>query len=684
MASLLRPVPLAIAAWLSGCVGAACAADPAAPPAGAAPTLAPVTVSASGLGLGSDEMATPVTVLDGDELVARRAASLGETLENEPGIRSSHFGAGAGRPIIRGMEGARVRVLSDGAEVQDASTVSPDHAVALEPMLSQRIEVLRGPSALAYGGGAIGGVVNVLDDKIPTRRPARGVEGSAEVRANTGAGEAAEALGLTADAGGGLVLHAEGLKRHAGDYRVGSGWDGGGRVEGSYNNTQTGSMGLSWVGARGYLGAAYTDQRNRYGLPGHNHAYEGCSAEGDRLRCLPDGDADGPAEAGRGVPYVLLRSRRWDVRGELSDPLPGFAKARLRASSTRYRHDEIDDGQIDTTFRNRARDARLELEHHPVAGWRGVVGLQLTRRDFSALGDDAIVAPSVTDRQGVYLIEEKRIGALRLEAGLRHERQTVDIDSDQGNARHTGNSASVGAVWKFAPQYSIGTSLSRTQRLPTAEELYSNGPHLATSTIERGDPSLRAETARNIDLTLRKTGGDTTFGASVFRNRIGNYLYARTLDAFEGLQLIQYAQRDATFTGVEGQVRQRLNAFVGVALFGDYVRARLAEGGGDLPRIPARRLGVRMDATRGRWSGEAEAYRVAAQDRLAAFETRTPGYTMVNLTANYTTRLGGLDTTFYARGANLTNTLAFNHSSFIKNAAPLMGRNLTVGARVAF
>ncbi|MEH3086080.1 MAG: TonB-dependent receptor [Xylophilus ampelinus] len=676
----LRPLPLAIAAAIAAHGAAALAADPA--PAAGAPTLAPVTVSASVLGAGSGEMSTPATVLEGDELVTRRAASLGETLENEEGIRSSHFGSGASRPIIRGMDGARVKVLSDGAEVQDASTVSPDHAVAVEPMLSQQIEVLRGPSALAYGGGAIGGVVNVLDNKIPTKRPARGVEGSAEVRANTGAGESAEALGLTADVGGGLVLHAEGLKRHAGDYRVGSGWEGGGRVPDSFNNTQTGSLGLSWVGQRGYLGAAYTDQRNRYGLPGHDESYDGCRAVGARLDCITGGGADAaPEERG---PYVLLRSRRWDVRGELSDPLPGFAKARLRASATRYRHDEIDNGEIDTTFRNRARDGRLELEHYPVASWRGVVGLQLTRRDFSALGDDAIVAPSVTDRQGVYLVEEKRIGDLRLEAGLRHERQTIDIASDQGNTRHTGNSASVGAVWRFAPQYSVGASLSRTQRLPTAEELYSDGPHLATSTIERGDPSLRAETARNIDLTLRKTGGDTTFGASVFRNRIDNYIYARTLDAFQSLQLIQYAQRDATFTGFEGHVRQRLNSIAGVTLFGDYVQARLADGGGNLPRIPARRLGLRMDAAWQRWSGEAEVYRVAAQDRLAAFETRTPGYNMVNLTLGYSTRLGGLDTTFYARGTNLTDQLALNHSSFIKNAAPLMGRSLTVGARVAF
>ena len=220
-------------------------------------TLQEVTISASGLALGSSEMTTPVTVLEGDALVLRRAATLGETLEGEPGMRSSHFGAGASRPIIRGMDGPRVKVLSDGSEVHDASTISPDHAVAVEPMLSQQIEVLRGPSALAYGGGTVGGVVNVLDRKIPTALPENGLEGSVELRAGSAAREAAGAFEVTAGSGN-IAIHAEGVKRDASDYRVGSGWAQGRRVDGSYNQTDTGSVGLSWIGDRGYIGLAYT------------------------------------------------------------------------------------------------------------------------------------------------------------------------------------------------------------------------------------------------------------------------------------------------------------------------------------------------------------------------------------------------------------------------------------------
>ena len=237
--------------------------------------LPEVTVSSSGLQLGVSEMTQPVSVLEGDALVRQREATLGETLDGEPGITGSHFGAGASRPVIRGMDGPRVRVLSDGSELHDASTVSPDHAVAAEPLLATQVEVLRGPSALVYGGGAVGGVVNVLDGKVPTAVPDKGYEGSAELRAGSAAREKAGAVALTGGAGN-LALHVEAAGRDAGDYRVGSGWAEGRRVPGSFNHTGTGSVGLSWVGSRGYLGLAFTRQNAKYGLPGHSHSFEGC------------------------------------------------------------------------------------------------------------------------------------------------------------------------------------------------------------------------------------------------------------------------------------------------------------------------------------------------------------------------------------------------------------------------
>ena len=681
--------------WGTGLAHAQANAQAAPPTAGSLP---PVTVSASGLQLGANEMTTPTAVLEGDELVRRREATLGETLGSEPGITSSHFGAGASRPIIRGMDGPRVKVLSDGAELHDASTISPDHAVVSEPLLATQIEVLRGPSALVYGNGAVGGVVNVLDGKVPTAIPQKGIEGSAELRANTGAGEGAGAFSLTGGAGN-LAVHVEGVARDAGDYRVGKGWAPDGeptrKVPGSFNRTDTGSVGLSWVGDRGYLGAAYTRQTAKYGLPGHNHSFEGCHTHGNHLHCGAHDEEDGHdhgAEEHGDVPVVDLRSERLDIRGELRNPFTGFSALRLRAGVTDYVHDEVEDGAIATTFKNKAYDTRIELQHEPLAGFKGVVGLQTSQRKFSAIGEEAYVQPTVTRKTGLFVLEEYRLndwyGDWRFEAALRHDRQTAEAlasGSAGGTERsHNGTSASLGAVWKFTPGYQVGTSFTRASRAPSAEELYARGLHMATSTYERGNANLRSETSQNIDLSLKKTSGDTTFGVSVFRNRISNYIYGRTLDEVDGLQLLQYSQADATFTGIEGQVRQRVTRNMGVTLFGDTVRAKL-DGGGLLPRIPATRAGVRLDANWNAWEGQVEWVQVARQNRVAAFETATPGYGMLNLGVSYRGQLSsGTPWQVYLKANNLTDRLAYAHTSFIKNAAPLLGRNITVGVKVAF
>ena len=663
-------------------------------------TLAPVTVSASALSLSSSDMTTPVTVLDGQALMARRSATLGETLSSEPGITSTHFGGGASRPIIRGQDAARIKVLSDGSEIQDASSISPDHAVGLEPMLAERVEVLRGPSALLYGGGAVGGVVNVLDRKIPTAVPENGVEGEVEVRGNSGANEGAGAFGLTAGTGR-FAIRAEGLKRDSGDYEVGRGWSGGKRVDGSYNKTETASLGMSYIGDSGFVGVSYTRQRNRYGLAGHDHSYDGCHPHGASLHC-PGSDEDHEDhdhgddhddhdhDHVHGVPYVRMQSDRWDVRGETRNPFAGIAKIRFRAGLTNYKHDEIEDDIISTTFRNKSHDARVELEHVPVGNLRGVFGAQTSRRDFSAIGEEAYVLPTVTSNHGVFVLEEYRMGNWRFEAGLRHEWQTVTSESNQPDASHRGTSGSVGVVWSFAPQYSLGMSLSRSQRLPTAEELYANGLHLATTTYERGNANLKRETASNIDITLRKHAGPTTFALSAFHNRIGDYIYGRTTATSDRLQLIDYVQQDATFTGVEGQMRHQLTPVFGVTLFGDYVRARLDDASGNpggnrnLPRIAPHRYGLRVDARWQAWSGQVEWIQVGRQSKVADFETETAGYGMLNVGVGYNGTFQSTGYQVYLRANNLTDRLAYRHTSFIKNAAPLMGRNIVLGMRVMF
>lgn len=680
------------AAWAAALLAAALGRPAQAQPQQDTAALPEVTISASGLQWGSSDMATPVSVLEGDELVRRRTGTLGETLDGEPGIHASPFGAGASRPVIRGMDGPRVQVLSDGAEVQDASTVSPDHAVVSEPLLARQVEVLRGPSALIHGGGAIGGVVNVLDDKIPTAIPPKGYEGSAELRLGSAAGEKTGAFQLTGGAGH-LAVHAEGLARDAGDYRVGSGWEGGRKLPGSFHRSDAGSLGLSWVGDPGYLGVAYTRQTARYGLPGHNHSFAGCHTHGDHLHCGSHGGHDGHDHGdddhdhdhgAEDVPVVDLRSERWDLRGELRKPFAGFAALRLRAGVTDYRHDELEDGSAATTFRNKAHDLRVELQHEPLAGWRGVFGVQATQRQFSAEGEEAYVQPTETRRTGLFLLEEYQWQQWRFAAALRHERQTVDALNTGLSNRHSGTSAALSAVWKFTPGYALSASWTQARRMPTAEELYAQGLHMATRTYERGDPNLQPETAQSIDLALRKTAGDTTFGVSVFHNRVQDYIYGRTLDALDGLQLLQYSQADASFTGLEAQVRQRLTRKLGLTLFGDLVRARL-DAGGHLPRIPAARAGLRLDAHWQDWDGQVEWVQVARQDRVAAFESATPGYGMLHLGLTYSSRLaGGTPWQFYVQGRNLTGRLAYAHTSFIKSAAPLQGRSIVAGVKLSF
>lgn len=650
----------------------------------------------------ADETTTPVTVLEGDDLVYRRQATIGETLMNEPGIRADTFGGGAARPVIRGQTSPRIRILSDGAQIQDASDVSPDHATVTEPLLLRRIEVLRGPAALLYGGGAIAGAVNLIDTRIPDERPAGGIDGAFELRGGTSDDERTAVGGVTVGAGP-FALRAEGVYRDAEDYEAPD-WDED-RVHGTFNETRTGTIGGSWVGSNGYFGVAYTRHDSRYGVPGHNHDYEDCHPHGSSIHCAGHGHADDDHDHGEEEEhsdvFVDLRSERFDLRGELRNPISGIERIRLRGGFTDYRHDEIEgagheDGhdheheegehaeeEGGTSFLNRGHDVRLEVEHAPLFGLRGVVGIQNSRSRFRTEGPEAFLPESLTRNTGIFLFETLEAGPVRLEIGARQEWQSIRTE-DGREAEHSPFSLSGAGIWTFAPGYSVALSLSRAQRAPTNQELFARGIHLATNTFEVGNAALGKETASSIDLTLRKTEGSTRFSIGLFRNHIDDYIFANTLDRFEDFRLIRYDQRDARFTGIDGSIRHQLTPALGVTLFGDHVRAKFTGGGGNLPRIPSGRLGARADVRSGPMFGELEYYRVFEQDRIADFETETPGYNMVNATLAYRLPIGPTRTELFLRGTNLLNELAFNHVSFVKEAAPLRGRNFVLGVRTAF
>lgn len=654
-------------------------------------TVAPITVSANPLGLDLNSTTLPASVLEGDALIEQRNGTLGETLKNLPGVNSDTFGGGASRPVIRGQTAPRVKVLSDGSEVMDASAISPDHAVTVEPLLADRIEVLRGPATLLYGGGAIGGVVNVIDKKIPTEVPDKGVAAEAELRGATGTKERAGAVGITAGEGQ-FAVRVEGMKRRTSDYDVPD-WPGG-KLEGSYSESTQGSVGMSWITPRGYVGVAFTHLQSEYGLPGHNHEYEGCHPHGTHLHCGGhDHDHGDEGEEGHdhghdhehgGVPYVKLRSNRMDLRAEYQDPFAGFEKIRFRGGLTDYQHDEIEGGEVGTRFKNKGYDMRVELQHKPIAGWRGVIGLQNAYSDFSAEGEEAFLPPSKTRSTGVFLLEEYQLNDWRFELGARQDWQRVSPSGGAPRSSLSGTSLSAAAIWDFAPQYSVALSLSRSQRLPNAQELYADGIHIATNTYELGNADLTRETSHNIDLTLRKHSGDTTFSASVFHNRVKNYIYANTLDRFEDFRLIEYTQQDAEFTGVEGELRHQFTPIFSAAVFGDYVRGKLTGGDGNLPRIPAGRAGVRGNFKWQQWSGGVEYARVFAQKDIAAYEDTTPGYNMVNAVVAYRGQYGATGYEVFLRGTNLLNKLAYNHASFISTVAPLPGRSVLLGVRMTY
>lgn len=660
-----------------------------------------IVVTAAPLGQSADETATPVLTLSGEELVHRRAATLGETLAGQPGVNFENFGGGATRPVIRGQSSPRVQVLSDSTNVQDASAISPDHNVTGEPLLLRGIEVLRGPATLLYGNGAIGGAVNLLDEKVPTSVPEGGITAVGEVRLGTGDDERSFVGGATVGFGQ-FALRVEGVDRNSDDYAVPEAF-GDDRVRGSFNDTSTLSVGGSWVGPDGYLGVAYTRQRNEYGVPGHNHDYESCHPHGSSLHCGGHGDGDEDHDHDHDhehehedVPVVNLRSERFDIRSDYRNVMPWLEKVRFRLSFTDYVHNEIEDGAAVNTFRNKAHDARAEFTHAPIGGLQGTFGAQWSESRFEAVsGGTTATLDTASSNTALFLLESFSLGNVRLEAAARQEWQRVESKIRRyPSIEHSPFSASGAAIWDVNGDYSLALALAHTERAPSVQELYAYGLHLATNTYEIGmvsgntrlptDVSEGVEKANSVNLTLRKTRGPTTFTIGAYHQDFDNYIYAQTIDQFEDFRLIRYAGADATFTGVDGEIRHRFTDQFSASVFGDYVRAKFKNGGGDLPRIPAARLGGRADAHVGPFTADAEYYHAFEQDRIAAYETATPGYDMVNLTLAYRLDLGAdRSAELYVRGTNLTDELAFNHTSFIKDVSPLRGRNFVFGLRAA-
>jgi iron complex outermembrane receptor protein len=654
------------------------------------------------------EMSRPFNVLKGEELTRKLGNTLGETLGQELGVSSSSFGAGVGQPVIRGQSGPRVRIMQDSLGIQDVSTLSPDHANAVEPILAERIEVLRGPQTLLYGSGAIGGLVNVIDNRIPDRLPEQVITGAAEQRYNTVSDETTSALRL--DAGRGLfALHLDGFYRDRNNIEI-PGYAIDEKAEGAFHgaeghdeatvntrgyvaNTDArargGTVGFSLVGEPGFLGFSVNRLENEYGIPpgAHDHGHEHGEEEAgglDRIR-------------------VDMEQSRYDFKSELYDPVAFVEALKMRLGYTDYRHVERENGTAGTVFRNEAVEGRIELVHRHVGPWHGVVGTQVQESEFSAVGEEAVVPKSKISSYGFFAVEDMHWRDVLFELGLRIEDQTIRPE-DRKSRSHTPISASGSVVWNLRDDTAVTFAVTRSQRAPQVQELFSYGFHAATRSFEIGDPTLSEETSYNLDLGFRYNTGWISAEVDLFHNWVNDYIFQRNpgtvfnreTEEFEAvcsedeacIPVLESSQSDATFQGFEASVKfpvfDRAFGKLDLTLFSDYVRGRF-DHGGDVPRMPPLRYGFQVDYGFEKLTAFARLMNAEAQRNPGENETGTDGYLLFNVGAEY--RLAAADYAefmIFVRGRNLLNETIRNSTSYLRNIAPEPGRAGEFGIRVSF
>ncbi|HAG39398.1 MULTISPECIES: TonB-dependent receptor [unclassified Pseudoalteromonas] len=692
-----------------------------------------VVVYASALHKNSLEMISPVSVLSGDELKNKSKATLGETLKGLPGVNASYFGPVSSSPIIRGLDGPRVKITQNGLDASDASRIGPDHATSSDSLAAEQIEVLRGPSTLLYGSGAIGGVVNVVDNRIPTSN-LDDLTGAAEYSHDTVSNSNTVAAKLETG-NDGFNFHFDGTKRSGDDYETPtfniSDEDGDVETHNSVENTfidsDTFNVGTSYVGDHLTVGFSYGSIETDYGIPGHehhDHDHEGETEE--------EHDEHADEEEEESV-YAHLEQDRW--QGLISYALDNnwIENINLRVGYTDYKHSEIEDGEIGTTFKNETTEARLNVEHK-LAQWHGMMGYHYSESDYDAIGEEAFTPASVTTTHALYLLEEREFGDVTLELGARIEDYEItstitesehahdhdeEEDHDEGEEESiaysesfTNVSASAGAIWQYTPGQSVALSLSHSERAPLSAELLSNGLHIATGTYELGlgyhiednevhfEPEdIKQEKSTNLDFSFRRFSGDFGYTVNFFYNDIKNFYYQQNTglvyDEEDGLEsaigahddavaVYQFASKDAELYGVEFDVHYQIDPNAMVKVFGDSTRAKLKDDEGNLPRIPANKLGSELQYNVGDLQLTLTGTHYFEQDNISAYETKTDGYTIVDAQANYQLSLGAIDTQLYLNVDNITDELGFVHSSFIKDKAPLPGRNFRFGIRGYF
>jgi iron complex outermembrane receptor protein len=692
-----------------------------------------IDVHATPMHLSVMESATPVSVLSGETLRRQQAATLGDTLEKLPGVQSNFHGNVASTPIIRGLSGPRVLITQNGLDVSDVSRVGPDHAVASEASTAKQIEVLRGPATLFFGSGAIGGVVNVVDQRVPTSTETRG---EFVLETQTVNDQKLGTFNVTTGVDN-IAFYADGFYRDSNDYETPvapdiDDPDGAHVVENSNEESNGFTLGTSYLFDQGYVGVAVERFEREYGVPGHSHG----------------GDTS---------VFADLEQTKYQLLGEYNFTNDFLQSVHFRAGYTDYEHAEVEGGLVGTTFSNETEELRVELLHKPMAGWRGGISLHYKGSDVFAQGEEAFTPPSEMEMFAVALMEERHFGDFLVQLGARAESVTLDassvllpeLDAHEHNDEHdhdehahdehehegsefvrqfavdqefTPISLSAGVVYTINESYNVGVSLSRSERAPSASELLSFGPHIGTRTYEIGalfdlseegefvlsQTAIDLETANNIDLTFRKTQGDVGFVFNAFYNQVDNYYFQEETGLFaesghdhdhdeEGhgeeehsedehsdeLPVYLFGSADAVLHGFELQVAWQTTDNLKLDFFADYVKARLKDGGA-LPRTSPMRVGSHVAYTLDNIRADLDITYFAKQDDISTFETETDGYTLVDASITYDIPLGDIDLSVYLSGENLTDEEARVHTSFLKDIAPRPGRNFAFGVRGYF
>lgn len=663
-----------------------------------------VVVTASPLGRTLFEHAQPVSILSGDQLKLSLAPTLGETLNREPGVSSTYFGPAASRPIIRGLDGDRIRVLQNGTNTLDASATSVDHAVSFDPVSAESIEIIRGPATLLYGPNAIGGVVNVIDNRIPDERIAEPVRGSIEGRYGSVNTERGGTFTLE---GGvlGFAWHLEGYKRATDELHI-PGYARSVRLRdrepleagekearnvlpNSDLRTEGLSGGASYVWDKGYFGVAYSGFHTNYGTVAEREV------------------------------TIDLEQRRFDARGAFFEPFTGVKSIKYSIGVSDYEHTEFEGALVGTKFENEGYDGRIEIAHEKLGPLEGAFGFQSEKSDFSALGEEAFVPPVETLINSGFVFEELVIDPQwRLQFGGRYDHITVDSDGGEGFGAARGRtfdnvSGSAGVIFTPVENYAIALNAAFTQRAPTYEELFANGPHIATNNFEIGDPDLTSETAFSIDLSLRKKLGRVTGALTGFYYHFTDYVGLFASGAVvageeDDLPVFVYRATDAEFFGGEAEVTFHLLdpanpeppmmskdakavmpppvrfQSLDLVLKADYVHATDTEANTPLPRVPPFRGSIALNYQLDRFIAGIEGQYSAHQNRISEFELATDSYFLVNASIGYKVPIRGAEMDVYVKGVNLTDEEARFHTSFLKDIAPLAGRGVIVGMKLAF